>query len=147
MNKNTVESARYAIAAVVHTLVWDGTCERILLLERANTGFMDGCHTLPGGHLQAGESFIRAARREVLEEVGVELLEIEPCCVLPYEGGVNFVFSSNNWRGQPRNAEPARCAGVAWHRLDALPTTAVPWLAKVLELRESGEWFYDFIEH
>ena len=57
MNKKTVDSTRYAIAAVVHTLVWDATGERILLLERANTGFMDGRHTLPGGHLQAGESF------------------------------------------------------------------------------------------
>ena len=146
MNKNTVDSTRYAIAAVVHTLVWDATGERILLLERANTGFMDGRHTLPGGHLQAGESFVMAARREVLEETGVELTEIDPCCALPYDGGVNFVFSSNNWRGRPRNAEPTRCAGVDWFRIDELPSTTVFWLAKVLELRESGHWFYDFIE-
>ena len=82
------------------------TGERILLLERANTGFMDGRHTLPGGHLQAGESFVMAARREVLEETGVELTEIDPCCVLPYDGGVNFVFSSNKlaWATSQRRA-------------------------------------------
>lgn len=144
MNKNTVNSDRYEIVAVVHTLVWDESGQNLLLLERANTGLMDGRHTLPGGHVQSGESMVIAAMREVREEVGIELNEILPCCVLPFAGGVNFVFSSATWRGSVRNVEPEFCAAVGWFNRKQLPESTVPWLPKVLELYDTGDWFYDF---
>ena len=144
MVKNTVELDRYKIVAVVHTLVWDEGGQNMLLLERANTGLMDGRHTLPGGHIHAGESMFVGAKREVREEVGIELDELSPCCVLPYTGGVNFVFSSANWRGAIRNVEPDRCASVGWFNRHQLPESVVPWLHKAIELHDCGDWFYDF---
>lgn len=144
MVTRTVNIDRHEIVAVVHTLVWDKSGQNLLLLERANTGFLDGKHTLPGGHVQAGESMIVAAAREVHEEVGIELGGLSPCCVLPYSGGVNFVFSSNNWQGSIRNAEPDRCASVGWFDRNQLPDSVVPWLTKALELHDAGDWFYDF---
>lgn len=146
MVAHTVNSGRYQIAAVVHTIVWDHSGKYLLLLERVNTGLMDGRLTLPGGHLQSGESIIGAAVREVREEAGIELEQISPCCVLPYSGGVNFVFASDVWRGSVRNAEPEKCASVDWYPRSQLPESVVPWLAKALELHDSGDWFYDFSE-
>ena len=73
MVAHTVNSGRYQMAAVVHTIVWDHSGENLLLLERANTGLMDGRYALPGGHLQSGESIVGAAVREVREEAGIEL--------------------------------------------------------------------------
>lgn len=143
MSKNTVEIDRYALNAVVHTMIWRQDGE-LLLLKRVNTGFMDGRHTLPGGYLQEGESLRAAAGREVTEEVGIVAEEINPVCALPYRGGVNFVFSSERWRGEPRNAEPHKCAGVAWHSPSRLPETSVFWLTTALKMRESGIWFHDF---
>lgn len=35
-----------------------------------------GCYALPGGHLEFGEQLEGAARREVLEETGLELDEV-----------------------------------------------------------------------
>ena len=142
----TVNSSRYRIAAVVHTIVWDHSGENLLLLERANTGLMDGRYALPGGHVQSGESMVGAAVREVREEAGIGLERISPCCVLPYVGGVNFVFVSDTWNGTVRNAEPEKCASVDWYPRSQLPETVVPWLAKALELHDSADWFYDFSE-
>ena len=144
MDAHTVNSDRYEIVAVVHTFVWDNRGQNLLLLERANTGLMDGRYTLPGGHLQSGELIVAAAMREVREEVGIELVQLSPCCVLPYSEGVNFVFSSANWRGVIRNVEPERCAGVGWFNRDQLPDAVVPWLPKALELHDTEDWFYDF---
>jgi len=45
---------------------------RILLMRRADTGGWG----LPGGFLEPGESLEEAARREVVEEVGLELGEL-----------------------------------------------------------------------
>ena len=146
MVTRTAKEDRFEIVAVVHTLVWDLTGQNLLLLERANTGLMDGRHTLPGGHLQPEESLRDAAIREVREEVNLEIEQLTPCCVLPYNGGVNFVFSSAKWRGLVRNAEPNHCAGVGWFRRNELPETVVSWLPKALELLATGGWFHDFSE-
>ena len=51
---------RSSFVIVVHTLVFNAAGE-LLLLRRANTGFMDGRYTLPGGHRQAGEGVGAAA--------------------------------------------------------------------------------------
>jgi 8-oxo-dGTP diphosphatase len=44
---------------------------RVLLVQRANPPFQD-MWTLPGGHIEAGEQARVAARRELLEETGIE---------------------------------------------------------------------------
>ena len=36
---------------------------RVLLMRRAGTGFFDGLFSLPGGHVEPGESVRAAARR------------------------------------------------------------------------------------
>ncbi len=49
---------------------------QVLLMKRANRHGLDRWST-PGGHLDHGESPTECARREVLEEVGLELDHIE----------------------------------------------------------------------
>ena len=65
--------------AVVHVIVTDGPGERLLLQKRAPAkdiapGQWD---TSVGGHLDVGETFEAAARRETLEELGIEPAALE----------------------------------------------------------------------
>ena len=53
--------SRAQFAVVVHVALQ--RADHLYLLRRANTGFMDGYHALPGGHQEHGESVEAAARR------------------------------------------------------------------------------------
>ena len=144
MSERIVDEPRPSFVAVVHTFIWDHQRQEFVLLERANTGTFDGRHSLPGGHVQPTESVTAAAIREVREEIGVEIEAIAPSCVLPFLGGVNYIFSSSKWTGTVKNGEPDKCASVGWFARNRLPNTVVPWLTKALELHDSDAWFHDF---
>lgn len=120
---------------VVHCLIWDDK-ERLLLLERSSTGVMDGRFAPPGGHVQDEELISDAALREVREEVGLAVQQLETTGVLPFKGGMNFIFSTLDWKGEPRNCEPDKCSEVSWFSVDDLPPNVVPWLATALKLRQ-----------
>lgn len=127
---------------IVHTFVFDQ--DRLLLLRRANTGFLDGYYSLPGGHVEAGEEVAKAAVREVAEEARIEILEIEPSIVMPYGDGVDFLFEAGRWRGTARIGEPDRCDDLVWVPPDRLPDKTAPYLRKALELRSAGTWYHEF---
>jgi ADP-ribose pyrophosphatase YjhB (NUDIX family) len=130
---------------VVHVLLV--RADRLFLLRRANTGFMDGYYALPGGHQHLGESVSAAAVRECVEETGVSEPELAPLCVLPYRSGryqgLNFVFEARRWQGDPRIAEPDLFDAAGWFPLDALPEPIPLWIREVLRLRAAGTWFHE----
>ena len=127
---------------IVHTFVFDHG--RLLLLRRANTGFLDGYYTLPGGHVEAGEEVVHAAVREVAEEARIEVLEIEPSIVMPYGDGVDFLFEATRWRGTAEIGEPDRCDHLVWAAPDRLPDKTASYLQKALALRREGTWYHEF---
>ena len=128
---------------IAHTFVFDAE-GRLLLLRRANTGFLDGAYTLPGGHVDKGEAVAAAAVREVAEETGVEVLDIEPLIAMPYRGGVDFIFEARRWRGAAAIGEPELCDDLAWALPAQLPAATAPFVAKALALRAEGTWFHEF---
>ena len=48
---------------------------KVLMMKRQNTGYMDGMYALVAGHVEVGESFKAAIIREAKEEVGITLKE------------------------------------------------------------------------
>ncbi len=134
--------ARSRFDIIVHTFVFDH--DRLLLLRRANTGFLDGYYSLPGGHVEAGEEVAHAAAREVAEETRIEVLEIEPRIVMPYGDGVDFLFEAKRWRGTAAIGEPDRCDDLVWAAPDRLPDKTAPFIRKALALRKAGTWYYEF---
>ncbi|MBT2235287.1 NUDIX domain-containing protein [Nonomuraea sp. NEAU-A123] len=113
-------------------LVRDGT---VLLGKRANTGYGDGQWHLPSGHLEPGESVVGAAVREAREEVGVGIRpdDLEFAHVMhraPDRVGLFFV--ARTWEGEPYNAEPHKCAELAWRPLGELPDDTIGYPAAAI---------------
>jgi 8-oxo-dGTP diphosphatase len=77
---------------------------------------------LPGGGGEAGESAEETARREMREEVGVELLTMRLAGVYwdPQSDAHHFVFQART-AGTPRLADPKEIAELGWFLPDALP--------------------------
>jgi len=100
---------------------------KILLGKRKSPhGF--GFWSPPGGHLEFGESFEVCARRELLEETGLEVQDITQV------GVTNDIFINDEKhyvtisllakydQGQPQVLEPDKCEGWDWFAIDNLPS-------------------------
>jgi len=120
----------------------------ILLGLRQNTGYMDGCWHLPSGHLEAGESIPDGLIREAYEEVGLRLTREQLRFVqlvhhreADEEPRVGVFFEVTAWDGEPVNAEPDKCAELAWYPLAALPANTVRYPAAALARYRTGQAF------
>lgn len=104
------------------------------LMARRRGAHGAGTWSVPGGHLEFGESFEDTAVREVAEETGVQIAGVRFAAV------TNDVFTdedrhyvtvwmlSDHVSGEPRILEPDKCTALAWHGLDDLPEPLfLPW--------------------
>ena len=75
MKEQPSTSPRPSFTVIAHTmLIRKGS---VFLLRRYKTGLLDGWYSLPGGHMELGETITECATRECYEEVGIELESIE----------------------------------------------------------------------
>ena len=127
---------------------------KFLFLKRHNTGCYDGHWCLPTGRVEKGESPRVAAKRETLEEVG---LQIDPAFVstiyakiphvdskipLDYED-LCFFFSGKAY-GAPQNCEPDKHEQLAWYDLNNLPNPIMPVVLFGIECYHKGQSYGEF---
>jgi len=138
-----VAGGRAGIPTGVHVLLEaEG---RILLMRRAGTGFFDGLYSLPGGHVEAGESVTMAAQREALEELGVALPQGDLATVgvmhrLSDTNRIDFFVRPARWAGRPVIGEPDKCDDLAWFARDDLPDGVVPYIRRALLTPLAEPW-------
>jgi len=100
---------------------------RILLTKRPEHVHQGGLWEFPGGKLEAGESVAQALRREIAEELGVDILAHQPLIRLTHHYSdksvtldvhrvLDFHGSPSGMEGQP----------LKWVTLEALPQCAMP---------------------
>ena len=126
---------------------------KILLIRRANTGYMDGRYSLPAGHVEPGEGAIRCLLREMQEEVGVRIntddVKFVHCnLLLDYiakdHERIHLFLEATKWQGKPRNMEPHKCDDLRWFDIDNLPSNLATELINPMQLIKQG---VVYIEH
>jgi 8-oxo-dGTP diphosphatase / 2-hydroxy-dATP diphosphatase len=113
----------------------------MLLLGMKKRGFGEGRWNGFGGKLEGTETIEEAAKREVLEEVGVEVIELEQAGLLTFSFESDqdlllevHVFKTCIFSGEPVETEEMK---PQWFLFDAIPYSEMwPddefWLPKVL---------------
>ena len=122
---------------------------RILLLRRHQTGYMDGYYSVPAGHLDGEETVRMAGVREAHEEIGVT---IDPADMVfagvfhrrEDDERVDFFVQVQRWGGEPFNAEPEKCDELRWVDLDNLPEKTIPYVRQAIENFQAGIPFEEF---
>lgn len=74
---------------------------KILVGKDAETGML----STPGGHVDPGETFEQAARRELKEEAHIEALDLHEVAHLKMEGNDCKVFVCFDWDGKPKASD------------------------------------------
>lgn len=99
---------------------------RLLLIQRLRQPEA-GAWGLPGGKIDFGERAEDTARREILEELGIEIEITGLACIAEtIDAGdgrhwVAPVYSARIVSGAPEVMEPEKHGGWGWFALDALP--------------------------
>lgn len=132
--------------AVYLVLVQDN---KVLLLQRANTGFEDGNYSVPAGHVENNESVTDALAREVKEEIGITIQknDIQFLNVnhrksdrdKPY---LDFFFTTSSWQGEITNCEPHKCDHLAWYDLEHMPENMTDFVKRIIMNLKSKDQYY-----
>ena len=98
-----------------------------------------GTWALPGGHIEFGESIEDCAIREVLEETGMTINNVQPLTFtsdLFVDVNKHYItlFVSSDWvSGEPMLREPEKCQSWQWHRWHELPEPLFPPLQQLVD--------------
>jgi len=120
---------------------------RVLLTKRKGS-HGEGEYSFPGGHLEFGESFEDCARRETLEESGIEIdnIQFQYLANVKKYGGKHYVHIglTADWKsGDPRNLEPDKSEGWEWYSFDDLPAPLFEMCRLAFQSSKTGQNYYD----
>ncbi len=98
-----------------------------ILLGKRRGSHGEGEYAFPGGHLEHMESFEKCARRETLEECGIEIENIRFLYLYNMRkyAPKHYVHIGliANWKvGEPKVLESEKCESWGWYEIENLPT-------------------------
>ena len=147
--QGTIDNARHTV--VPRTLCFLVHDKEVLLLrgapgKRLWAGKLNGV----GGHVEPGEGLLDSARREVREETGLAVHDLDLRAVVHISGGkaapgvLLFVFIG---QAPSRKVRAGREGELSWYRVDALPSSEmvedlVPLLPRMLGHRGTHGLIY-----
>ena len=104
------------------------------LMVKRHGSHGEGTWSVPGGWMEYGETFKETARREVLEEVGLEIKNIRfgavTGTVFENEGihSITIWLLSDHASNEPRILEPEKISELDWKNFGSLPKPLFkPW--------------------
>lgn len=127
--------------------------DKILLLKRYNTGFMDGKYGLVAGHVEKNETARNCVVREAKEEVGI-LIQPENLRLAhlmhrqeyenPGERRFCLFWLADKWSGELNIIEKDKCNGLKWFPIDKLPTNLIPYVRQAIRLSNQQAFYSEF---
>ena len=114
---------------------------RGVLLSKRTDGLYKGHWEFPGGKLEEDESPEDCLRREIKEELGIEIEvgRIKEVVWMPYEG-FNLLLLLYRCRLKGGNPKPLGCEEVCWFKREELRGLRMPPADRELLRRLEGEW-------
>ena len=109
-----------------------------ILLGKRISKHGHGQWAIPGGKLEYGESWEACAQREVAEETGLEVTNIENLKVINhiFDDGQHWIIifmKADYVTGEAKNMEPDKCEGWEWFAWDNLPDNLFFQYKEVIE--------------
>ncbi len=119
-----------------------------ILLGKRKGSHGSGEYSFPGGHLEYKESFEECAKREVMEECGIEIKDLRFQLV----ANVNKYYPRHDvyigliakWKsGDPKVMEPNKCESWNWYELDNLPEPLFYFCRLTVHSFKTNQHYYD----
>ena len=131
------------VELTVLCLIEDG--DKILLQNRVKKDWRG--YTLPGSHVEPGESFVDAVIREMREETGLKVIEPRLVGVkqFPIENGryVVLLFKATQWSGDLISSDEGHMEWIEYDRLPVINTVDdFDELLRVMNTPELTEFQY-----
>ena len=120
-----------------------------ILLQKVSKGDWRGLF-FPGGHVEAGESFVKAVIREVEEETGLIISNPRLCGIKQFQSGnderyVVLLYKTNEFSGELMSSDEGE---MVWVNRDDLPNLPVAEgffeTLKVLDEEHISELYYEY---
>ncbi|HYF04564.1 MAG TPA: NUDIX domain-containing protein [Patescibacteria group bacterium] len=119
-----------------------------VLLGKRKGSHGDGEYCFPGGHLEYMESFEECARRETLEETGlnIENIRFQLLANVKKYAPKHYVHITvlADWvSGEPELLEPEKCESWGWYDPDNLPTPIFEFSKISIEALKTSQNYFD----
>ena len=119
----------------------------VLVQEKAGTKYKGGL-VFPGGHVEEGESLRDSMIREIKEETGLTISDLQPCGFKNWiqEDGTRYIvllYKTNKYEGVIKSSEEGN---VFWLDRKDIPSANLIWnmreLLEIFETDKFSEFFF-----
>ena len=119
-----------------------------VLMGKRKGSHGNGEYSFTGGHMEFGESFEDCAKRETMEEAGIEIKNLRFLClanILKHEGRQDMTLGIiADWEsGEPRADENEKLDDWNWYDLNNLPSPIFYPAEVMLDSYKTGKNYYD----
>lgn len=130
----------------IGVMIFDGDGKILIGKRKGSHGA--GEYSFPGGHLEYGESFGECAKREVMEECGIEIVGLRFQLVAnvgKYSPRQDvYIGLTAYWHSNvPQVLEPEKCESWGWYDINNLPEPLFYFCRITIDSFKTRRSYYD----